>query len=103
MAEKAAKVVAVAEAKVSRQLEVVRSSPWEFSLSTGGRGRGRGRRGQRPKEDAGKTWVPVTKLGRLVNDNKIHSIEEIYLFSLPIKVRSAFSPSFISDADLPGG
>ena len=30
----------------------------------------------------------MTKLGRLVNDNKIHSIEEIYLFSLPIKVRS---------------
>lgn len=49
------------------------------------RGRGRGRRGQRQKEDAGKTWVPVTKLGRLVNDGKIRSLEEIYLFSLPIK------------------
>jgi len=49
-----------------------------------GRGRGRGRRGQRPKEDA-KQWVPVTKLGRLVNDGKIRSLEEIYLFSLPIK------------------
>jgi hypothetical protein len=50
-----------------------------------GRGRGRGRRGQRPKEDT-KAWVPVTKLGRLVNDGKIRSLEEIYLFSLPIKV-----------------
>lgn len=52
-----------------------------------GRGRGRGRRGQRGKEDTAKQWVPVTKLGRLVNDGKIHTLEEIYLFSLPIKVR----------------
>ncbi|XP_057672674.1 40S ribosomal protein S2-like [Diorhabda carinulata] len=43
-----------------------------------GRGRGRG------KEDQ-KEWVPVTKLGRLVKDGKIRSLEEIYLFSLPIK------------------
>lgn len=49
------------------------------------RGRGRGRRGPRPKEDSGKSWVPVTKLGRLVNDGKIKTVEEIYLFSLPIK------------------
>jgi hypothetical protein len=27
----------------------------------------------------------VTKLGRLVKDGKIKSLEEIYLFSLPIK------------------
>ncbi len=53
-----------------------------------GRGRGRGRRGQRTKEDTTKAWVPVTKLGRLVNDGKIRSLEEIYLFSLPIKVCS---------------
>jgi len=51
----------------------------------GGRGRGRGRRGQRPKEGEGKQWVPVTKLGRLVNEGKIKTLEEIYLFSLPIK------------------
>ena len=31
-------------------------------------------------------WIPVTKLGRLVKDGKIKSLEEIYLFSLPIKV-----------------
>merc|ERR1719150_1099503 len=52
----------------------------------GGRGRGRGRgggRGGRGKDE--KDWVPVTKLGRLVKDGKIKSLEEIYLFSLPIK------------------
>uniref|UniRef100_A0AAG1W6H3 Small ribosomal subunit protein uS5 n=1 Tax=Oryctolagus cuniculus TaxID=9986 RepID=A0AAG1W6H3_RABIT len=32
-----------------------------------------------------KEWLPVTKLGRLVKDMKIKSLEEIYLFSLPIK------------------
>merc|ERR1712002_176470 len=48
----------------------------------GGRGRGRGR--GRGKEGE-KEWVPVTKLGRLVKDDKIKSIEEIYLASLPIK------------------
>ncbi|KAI8602106.1 40S ribosomal protein S2 [Dissophora ornata] len=46
-----------------------------------GRGRGRGRGGKDEKE----TWTPVTKLGRLVKDRKIQSIEQIYLFSLPIK------------------
>ncbi len=55
-----------------------------------GRGRGRGRRGQRAKDDGVKAWVPVTKLGRLVNDGKIRSLEEIYLFSLPIKVSWSF-------------
>lgn len=52
----------------------------------GGRGRGRGgRRGQRQKDDDSKKWVPVTKLGRLVNEGKIRTVEDIYLFSLPIK------------------
>ena len=36
-------------------------------------------------------WIPVTKLGRLVKDGKIKSLEEIYLFSLPIKVDSLVS------------
>merc|ERR1711937_674131 len=54
----------------------------------GGRGRGRGRgrgggRGGRGKEE--KDWVPVTKLGRLVKDGKIKKLEQIYLFSMPIK------------------
>merc|ERR1719476_79395 len=34
---------------------------------------------------AEKEWVPVTKLGRLVKDGKIPTIEDIYLHSLPIK------------------
>ena len=59
----------------------------------GGRGRGRGDRGRggrggRGKEE--KEWIPVTKLGRLVKDGKIKSLEEIYLFSLPIKVSFAY-------------
>merc|ERR1711962_1430255 len=48
-----------------------------------GRGRGRGRGGRGGKED--KEWIPVTKLGRLVKGGKIKSLQEIYLFSLPIK------------------
>merc|ERR1739838_118785 len=48
--------------------------------TSGGRGRGRGR----GKEEE-KQWQPVTKLGRLVRDGKIKTLEEIYLFSLPIK------------------
>ena len=48
----------------------------------GGRGRGRGGRGRR---EEGEVWTPVTKLGRLVKEGKIGSIEEIFLFSLPVK------------------
>merc|ERR1719453_436068 len=54
----------------------------------GGRGRGRGRGGPRGRgrgKEGEKEWIPVTKLGRLVKDGKIKSLEEIYLFSLPIK------------------
>jgi small subunit ribosomal protein S2e len=62
----------------------------------GGRGRGRGRGGDREggrggrgrrgdKGDKEEGWVPVTKLGRLVKDGKIKSVEEIFLFSMPIK------------------
>lgn len=52
-----------------------------------GRRGDRGRRGRRrgARKDEDKEWVPVTKLGRLVKENKIKTIEEIYLFSLPIK------------------
>jgi len=35
----------------------------------------------------------VTKLGRLVKDGKIKSLEEIYLYSLPIKVFCLMSQS----------
>ena len=30
-------------------------------------------------------WVPCTKLGRLVKENKLDSLESIFLFSMPIK------------------
>ncbi|PKU74385.1 40S ribosomal protein S2-3-like [Dendrobium catenatum] len=49
----------------------------------GGRGRG-GRRGGGRREDEQK-WVPVTKLGRLVKEGKIVSLEQIYLHSLAVK------------------
>jgi len=60
-----------------------------------GRGRGRGDGGpggpggrprRRPQKDEGSgAWVPVTKLGRLVSEKLIKKLEEIYLYSLPIK------------------
>ncbi|KAL4832501.1 hypothetical protein H8958_006040 [Nasalis larvatus] len=53
-----------------------------FDSGIRGRGPGRGASGGKAK---GKEWMPVTKLGRLVKDMKIKSLEEIYLFSLPIK------------------
>jgi len=61
------------------------------------RGRGRGRRGRGRREaDGPKTWVPATKLGRLVNEGHIKSLEEIYLFSLPIK-ESQIVDHFLGD------
>merc|ERR1711929_65163 len=62
------------------------------SGSAGGRGGdrggdrggfGRGGRGRGQTES--KEWTPVTKLGRLVKDLKIKTLEQIYLYSLPIK------------------
>lgn len=61
-----------------------------------GRGRGRGkddrggrggRRGRRrfPKREDKDVWVPVTKLGRLVQAGRIKQLEEVYRFSLPVK------------------
>ncbi|KAM6163036.1 small ribosomal subunit protein uS5-like [Rhynchocyon petersi] len=47
-----------------------------------GRGRGRGACGGKAED---KEWLPVTKLGSLVKDDQIKSLEEISLFSLPIK------------------
>lgn len=51
-----------------------------------GRGRGgrRGRRGGRSRDES-EQWVPCTKLGRLVQEKLIKRLEDIYLFSLPIK------------------
>ncbi|MCL7038278.1 hypothetical protein MKW94_021144 [Papaver nudicaule] len=52
----------------------------------GDRGRGDrrgGRRGGRREEE--EKWVPVTKLGRLVKEGQIHTLEHIYLHSLAVK------------------
>jgi len=60
----------------------------ERGRGRGGRGdRGRGRGGRPRRRDDGEKgdWVPVTKLGRLVKQNLIKKLEEVYLFSLPIK------------------
>ncbi|CAA7024101.1 unnamed protein product [Microthlaspi erraticum] len=61
-----------------------------FGRGFGGRGGGRGgprgrggRRGGRATEE--EKWTPVTKLGRLVRENKITKLEQIYLHSLPVK------------------
>ncbi|ESQ44325.1 hypothetical protein EUTSA_v10006149mg [Eutrema salsugineum] len=56
-----------------------------FSGRGGGRGgpRGRSRRGGRAQEET--KWIPVTKLGRLVQEGKIQKLEQIYLHSLPVK------------------
>lgn len=61
-----------------------------FGRGDGDRGRGRGdRRGRGPrrgpKKDDEEKWVPTTKLGRLVQQGKIKSLEQIYLHSLPVK------------------
>lgn len=66
----------------------------EFSGRGRGRGRGGGRGGGpggrggprgRDGKDGKDVWSPVTKLGRLVKDGKIKSLEEIYRLALPIK------------------
>ena len=75
-----------------------------FRGGFGGRGRGRGRgRGGRGGRGRGrgkeeKEWVPITKLGRLVKDGKIKSLQEIYLFSLPIKVKPELKLKYIKCA-----
>uniref|UniRef100_A0A2K6DMP4 Small ribosomal subunit protein uS5 n=1 Tax=Macaca nemestrina TaxID=9545 RepID=A0A2K6DMP4_MACNE len=50
--------------------------PWD------GEPRCRGAHGGKAED---KEWMPATELGSLVKDMKIKSLEEIYLFSLPIK------------------
>ena len=57
------------------------AAPGEAPRRTFGRG---GNRDHRRRDDT-KAWVPVTKLGRLVQAGKIAPIEEIYLHSLPVK------------------
>merc|ERR1740121_3029264 len=68
-----------------------------------GKGKKKGKKGKKGKGKKGeeKEWVPVTKLGRLVKDKKIESIEDIYLHSLPIKeyqiIDNFFAPGSLKD------
>lgn len=60
------------------------------SFGKGGFGKGKGKKGGKKgkkgkKGGDDKEWVPCTKLGRLVAENKIDSLEAIYLHSLPIR------------------
>jgi len=57
-----------------------------------GKGKGKGKGGKGKGKGKGKgrgggeeEWVPCTKLGRLVKEGKVKSLEEIFLFSMPIK------------------
>merc|ERR1712227_235331 len=45
----------------------------------GGKGKGKGKGGD--KEE----WVPCTKLGRLVKDGKIKTIDDVFMFSMAVK------------------
>merc|ERR1711998_468941 len=66
-------------------------------------GKGKGKKGGKKGKKGGeeKEWVPVTKLGRLVKDGKIASVEDIYLHSLPIKeyqiIDVFFAPGTLKD------
>ena len=54
-----------------------------FGRGFGGRGRGGDRgRGRRrgPRREEEEKWVPVTKLGRLVKEGRIRSLEHIPTF-----------------------
>jgi len=50
----------------------------------GGKDGKKGKKGKKGKREE-KEWVPCTKLGRLVKEGRIQTIEDIYLHSLPIK------------------
>jgi len=69
-----------------------------------GKGKDKGKKGKgkkKGKKGEEKEWVPVTKLGRLVKDGKIGSIEDVYLHSLPIKeyqiIDAFFQPGDLKD------
>ena len=68
----------------------------------GGRGRGFGGKSKGPprqKEDTKAQWTPCTVLGRLVKDGKIDSLENIFLYSMPIK-EAQIVDSFINADDM---
>jgi small subunit ribosomal protein S2e len=49
--------------------------------------------------DDKKDWVPCTKLGRLVKEGKVESLENIFLFSMPIKEHQIVE-AFIKQEDM---
>merc|ERR1719240_1454139 len=53
------------------------------STRNSGRGSGGGRR--YTAENRGDSWHPCTKLGLLVKDGKIKSLDQIFLHAIPIK------------------
>lgn len=53
----------------------------------------------RRSEDSTKDWVPCTKLGRLVKEGKVESLENIFLFSMPIKEHQIVD-TFIKGEDM---
>jgi len=67
-----------------------------------GKGKGKGKKGKsKGRGSEEKEWVPCTKLGRLVKDGKITTMEDIYLHSLPVKeyqiVDAIFPPGTLKD------
>ena len=69
-----------------------------------GFGKGKTGRGGKPQQGGkrgrpdDKKWRPVTKLGRMVEENKVKSLEEIFKFSIPIK-ESEIVDKLIGDSD----
>jgi len=70
----------------------------------GDKGKGKGKKGKgkkKGKKGEEKEWIPVTKLGRLVKDGKLTSLEQIYLHSLPIKeyqiIDAFYEPNVLKD------
>ncbi len=67
-------------------VEEANAAASEEDSAVGGRGETAGRGGRcRGRRDEEEKRVPVTKLGRLVYADKMKSLEQIYLHSLPIK------------------
>jgi small subunit ribosomal protein S2e len=58
----------------------------------GGKGKGKGKGGKGDDE-----WIPCTRLGRLVKAGKIRSLEQVYLYALPLK-ESPIVEYFLKDA-----
>jgi small subunit ribosomal protein S2e len=70
----------------------------------GGKGKkGKGKKGKDGKKGKGdgEKWIPMTKLGRLVYEQKIQKIEDIYLHGLAIReyqiIDSFFPPGSLKD------